>query len=46
MTQFNYVTSDGKILKIDSEKLSDENKNKLSDFIKKDYVLKQNLAQE
>ena len=31
MTQFNYVTSDGKFLKIDSEKLSDENKNKLSD---------------
>ena len=46
MTTFNYVTSDGKILTIDSDKLSDENKTKISNFVKKDSILKKNLTQE
>jgi hypothetical protein len=46
MTTFNYVTSDGKILEVDTTKLSDDSKTKIVDFIKKDAVLKKNLAQE
>ena len=46
MTTFNYVTSDGKILDIDTENLSQESKAKLKDFIKKDLTLKNNLSQE
>ena len=46
MTTFNYVTSDGKILEVDTKNLSDESKIKLKDFIKEDLTLKENLAQE
>ncbi len=46
MTTFNYVTSDGKILDIDTENLSQESKAKLKDFLKKDLTLKNNLAEE
>ena len=38
MTTFNYVTSDGKILEVDTTKLSDDSKTKIVDFIKKDAV--------
>ena len=46
MTTFNYVTSDGKILDIDTKNLSEDNKAKLKDFLKKDLTLKNNLAEE
>ena len=41
MTTFNYVTSNGKILNVDTENLSQESKTKLKDFLKKDLALKQ-----
>ena len=46
MTTFNYVTSDGKILDVDTENLSQESKTKLKDFIKKDLALKKNLSKK
>ena len=46
MTTFNYVTSDGKVLEFDPDTLSDENKTKLIDSVKKDATLKKNLSQE
>ena len=43
MPTFNYLTSDGKSLKVNTDSLNDESKEKIKTFIKGDLAKKESL---
>ena len=44
MPTFNYLTSDGKSLKVNTDSLNDESKEKIKTFIKGDLAKKESLS--